>query len=253
MAHDRLKIERTKGIVTLRFNRPPANAIELGFIEDFETALDSVLLTEVSAIVLTGSGSFFSGGLDLKVVPFYSSHEQAELITRLNRMVGKLYGCPVPLIGAINGHAIAGGLILVLTCDYRIGSDGDYKLGLTEARVGIPFPGGPMAVLQAELSQANVRVTTLQAGLFGPRQALTREILDEIQSPEQLLPRAVQVAKEMGGIPRRAYQKIKQQVRESALKRIEDLVQRNSDPLISDWITSEAVSVAAGVLKKPRG
>jgi len=82
--------------------------------------------------VLTGTDRFFSGGLDLKAVPAYAPAQQRELLDVLNRMIGKLYACPVPLVGGVNGHAIAGGFILALTTDYRVGPQGDALFGLTD-------------------------------------------------------------------------------------------------------------------------
>lgn len=117
---------------------------------------------------MTGTGEFFSGGLDLKAVPSYDPEEQRSLLGVANRMIARFYSCPIPLVAAVNGHAIAAGFILAISADYRVGPSSDALFGLTEARVGIPFPAAPMIVLQAELAPQDVRYATLYARNFRP-------------------------------------------------------------------------------------
>src|SRR5689334_8529697 len=157
-----IQLETSNGISTLRLNRPPANALDLPFLTELGDAFTELEnQTEVRALIVTGRDKFFSAGLDLKAVPAYSADEQRLLASELNRMVGRLYGLPLPVIAAVNGHCIAGGVIVALCCDYRIAAAGDYKIGLTEARVGVVFPVGPMAVVQGELSAPAARRAVL--------------------------------------------------------------------------------------------
>ena len=66
------------------------------------------------------------------------------MVDALNRAIYAIYSCPVPAVGAINGHAIAGGLVLALCCDWRIAANAPLLAGLAEVRVGVPFPVGAM-------------------------------------------------------------------------------------------------------------
>jgi enoyl-CoA hydratase len=74
------------------------------------------------AVVIVGRDGFFSAGLDLNVVPTLDAAGQAGMIMGINRMVAAWYGFERPVVGAINGHAIAGGIVLALCADYRVGS-----------------------------------------------------------------------------------------------------------------------------------
>ncbi|MDH3212743.1 MAG: enoyl-CoA hydratase/isomerase family protein [Myxococcales bacterium] len=253
MSSDHVSLERHGAIAVVQLNRPPANALELEFALEFEAAFDSILRDAPEAMVLTGSGRFFSGGLDLKVVPAYAGSDQQVFLRILNRMIGKLYACPIPVVGAINGHAIAGGLILALTTDYRIGPATDSLFGLTEARVGIPFPAATMAVLQAELAAPDVRYATLTARLFGPEEARARGILDELQPTAALLERAIEVARDLASMPADGYRRIKHQVRGAAITRIEQLTATDSDPMLQGWLSPEAREAAAAILTGSRG
>jgi enoyl-CoA hydratase len=249
MSSELVSIEPQGEITVLRLDRPPANAINLELARGFEAAYDAAMADRPRALVLTGRGSFFSGGLDLKIVPAYTPQQQRDLIRVINRLIGRLYACPVPLVGGINGHAVAGGLVVALNADYRIGASGDFQLGLTEARVGIPFPAATMIVLQAELSPVDLRFMTLFSRNFGPEEARARGVLDELQPPASVLERAIEVARDLASIPPDAYRRIKQQVRGAAIARIEQLNATDSDPMLEGWVSPEAQEASASILR----
>jgi len=250
MAFESISLERRGEIALVRLVRPPANAITLELGQELETVFDAAMREEPRAIVVTGSGRFFSGGLDLKSVPAYSPAQQKEFVRVLNRMVARLYACPIPVVGAINGHAIAGGLILTLTTDYRVGPAADALFGLTEALVGIPFPAATMVVLEAELAPADLRYAMLYAHLFGPEEARSRGLLDELQPPANVLERALEVAGELASRPADGYRRLKHQLRGVAIGRIERLIATDADPMLEDWLSPDAREAADGILRR---
>ena len=249
MSSEWISIEPQASITVLRMNRPPANTIDLELAERFETAFDTAMEQEPGALVLTGTGRFFSGGLNLKTVPTYSPEEQRSLLLAVNRMIGKIYACPIPVVGGINGHAVAGGLIVALGADYRVGPTGDAQFGLTEARVGIPFPAATMIVLHAELAPQDLRYLTLYARSFGPEEARMRGILDELQPPASVLERAIELAGDLAGIPADAYRRIKYQVRGAAIQQIEKVNATGAEPMLESWISPGAKGASASILK----
>jgi enoyl-CoA hydratase len=236
-------------IAVIRLNRPPANAICLELCQEFEAALDADMVAEARAIVVTGTGRFFSGGLDLNVVPTYSKEEQRDFLGLLNSLSGRLYAHPTPVVAAVNGHAVAGGFMLALTTDYRIGPTGTAEFGLTEARVGIPFPAATMIILRAELAPQDVRYSVLSARTFGPNEAQRRGVLDELQPPEGVLERAIEVAHDMANMPADGYRRIKYQVRESAIAEIEEVISTGADPLLEDWYGAGVRETSAALLE----
>jgi enoyl-CoA hydratase len=253
MATSTIAIERSGPVVIVRINRPPANAIDLDICQAMDAAFDEVMAGGPAAIVLTGTGRFFCAGLDLKIVPTYDRATQRTMLLAINRMVTKLYACPVPVVGAVNGHAIAGGMILALTPDYRVGPTGPALFGLTEARAGIPFPAAPMIVLRAELAPEHVRTVTLQARNFGPEEARAKGVLDELSPPDRVLARALEIARDLATIPPDAYRRIKQQVRADALTRLEALLATGNDPMLEGWLTPDAAAASASVLRGAAG
>jgi enoyl-CoA hydratase len=243
-----ISLESHDTITVIRLTRPPANAICLELGHEFEAAFDAGMVSDARALVITGTGRFFSGGLDLKTVPTYSREEQREFLGVVNRLIGRLYAHPVPVVAAVNGHAVAGGFMLALATDYRIGPTGSAQFGLTEARVGIPFPAVPMIILRAEFAPQDVRYSTLYARNFGPDEARRRGMLDELREPEAVLERAIEVANDMASMPADSYRRIKHQVRRSAIDQIEEVISTGADPMLEGWISPEASEASAKVL-----
>ena len=245
-----IQIERVGQIAVLRIDRPPANAIDLDLANEFATALEGIETDGIVALVVTGVGNCFSAGLDLKALPTYDRAQQQAMVMQVNRLFGRLYGLPLPTIAAVNGHSIAGGVILTLACDHRIGAEGDYKLGLAEARVGVPFPVAAMAIVQSELSHPVARTMVLTARNSSPREALSMGVLDELQPPERLLPRAMEVAQEMAALPHSIYGRIKRELRGAALARIEDAITNGKEPMLDSWLSAETRLASAEALKR---
>jgi enoyl-CoA hydratase len=246
-----VRIERTEGVAILWLDKPPVNAIDLELVLETEEAL-SRLQNEDStrALVITGTGPCFSAGLDLKVLPHYSPGKQRKMVEALNRTVARLYAFPMPTVAAVNGHAIAGGFILAISCDYRIGTRSSCQIGLTETRVGIPFPFSTMEALKAELSPPVARRITMVGRNMGPEDALRYGVLDELEPAEQVLPRAREVALELGSLPREGYTEIKRQLRAEPLARMKDSLRTGSDPLLDSWITEEAKGASSDLLER---
>jgi len=238
--HSTIKLENSDGVTILYLDNPPVNAINLDVLddlEDFVTNLEG--LQDSHAVVITGTGRCLSAGLDLKSVPHYSPSRQRQLIEGINRVVTRFYTLPIPTVAAVNGHAIAGGFIIVLTCDYRIGTTLSCEIGLTESKVGISFPVATLEVVKAELSPEVVRRTILPGRTVGPQEALASGVLDELQAPDALLDRAKEVALDFARLPREGYSRIKAQLRAETVNRIERTIQEG-DPLLRSWMTEES-------------
>jgi len=246
-----IQLERFDQIALLRIARPPANAIDLELGKEFSVVLEGIdSSNEIKALIVTGTGGCFCAGLDLKALPNYSRAQQESMIMQLNHLFGALYGLRVPTIAAVNGHAIAGGVILTLACDYRIGAHGDYKLGLAEARVGVPFPVSAMSIVQSELSPAVARTMVLTARNSTPQEAQSMGVLDELQPGDLLISRAVKVAEEMAALPSAVFTCIKHQLRAAALSRIDDALSHRKEPMLDSWLTEETKAASAEALKR---
>lgn len=144
-------------ITHVELARPPANAMVPEFlnkISDQFLALAQDAM--VKAIVLKGNGRVFSARMDLKAAgSAYDATASDQLLLGCNRAFGAVYGCLKPAIGDLNGHAIAGGMVLALCCDYRIATNSKALFGQTEVRVAVPFREVACNVIQDQLPSTN--------------------------------------------------------------------------------------------------
>jgi enoyl-CoA hydratase len=237
------------GLSLVRMNRPPANALDRELGGELIEAGQQLSGADQRAVVLAGSERFFSAGLDLKVVPTLGPDEQNEMVMGINRMVAAWCAIPCPVVCAVTGHAIAGGLILALCGDYRVGATVG-KLGLTEVRAGVPYPAGAMAMVRWELAPAAARVLTLGADLVDPPRALELGLLDEVAGQEEVVPRAVEVARAMGELPSETYAVVKRQVRGELLEELQRIVDEEDDPLLGSWLSGETEQAASARLSE---
>jgi enoyl-CoA hydratase/carnithine racemase len=131
--------------------------------------------------LLTGAGDSFSAGLDLKEVAGLDARGMEAFLRLLERMVSTLFTYPGPVVGLINGHAIAGGCILTLCCDHRVAPrSAKARIGLNELALGLRFPPRIMAVVRNRVPSQHVERVVLGAELFDPPAALALGLLDEI-------------------------------------------------------------------------
>lgn len=245
MSRQFVDIRERDGVAVVTIDRPPANALDPGLLADGLAALDTLLADRPRAVVLTGAGAFFSGGADLRVVPALSQTEQEEMARDVNRLFAGWHRFPRPLVTAVNGHAVAGGLILALCGDYRVGPTSG-QFGLTEARVGIPFPSMAMAVVQAELAPGVARRLVLGDELFDAATAHRFGIFDETVADDAVLDRALEVAGDMAELPPATYEAVKHRLRLTTASEDERAA------VSRGWVSDEAVDAAAAVLARSR-
>ncbi|WP_164516400.1 enoyl-CoA hydratase/isomerase family protein [Minwuia thermotolerans] len=236
-------------IALLRLQRAPVNALDIDYCETVTRELIALAADgRACAAVLTGRGDCFSAGADLKTVPHYDAGEQRTMLRVLNRLFHAAYRLPVPLVAAVNGHAIAGGLVLALAADYRVAVDQNALLGVTEIRVGIPYPVTAIEILKAELRPEEWRKAVLTGDLFGPGEALARGMVDELRPASEVLSRSLEMAAHLAGSPRETYAAVKRQFRAPALARMAAALE-GAEPLAQPWIGPETRIRAAEQLE----
>jgi enoyl-CoA hydratase len=210
------ELEKTTAFV--RMDDGKANALS----ETMLTELDEALARaekEASAIVLAGRPERFCGGFDLKVM--MSSPEAAvALVRRGADVLLRLYGCPLPLVVACTGHAMAGGALVVLTGDLRLGAAGAFRIGLNEVSIGLPVPVLAMEFARDRLEKNELVRATLRATIYGPEDAVRAGYLDEVVPAEALLERARAEAEKLGALPRMAYHATKTRLREATIHHV---------------------------------
>jgi enoyl-CoA hydratase len=233
-------IERSQheGILTLRLAHGKASALDVELLEALQHELDEVA-EDVRALILTGTGSIFSAGVDL----FRLTQGGAEYVRRflpvLSRFVRTLFAFPRPVVAAANGHAIAGGGVIVLAADARLMDEGPGRIGVPELLVGVPFPVAALEVVRFAVPRHKVQALLYTGQTLPPQEALAAGLVDEVVAPGELLARAQQLAQQFAQIPPQVFCLTKQTLRAEALERIDTICESYDRTALEMWSAAE--------------
>jgi enoyl-CoA hydratase len=220
-------------VTVLTADRPPVNAMNLELLDELVTTVEQLAADVPAALVLAGRPGAFSAGLDLKAVPDYEPAEQRRMVEGINGMALGVYGLPCPVVCAITGHAIAGGFVLAVCGDHRVASS-EGRYGLTEVKVGVPYPQGAIGVVRAELTPAAARILVLGNRLVDADECLRLGAFDEVVEPDSVVDRAVEVARELAELPADVYALTKAELRADTLDALRAAAA--ADPLLQTWV-----------------
>jgi enoyl-CoA hydratase len=219
----------------ITIDRPPVNALDLDMIIALEQAFAAAARdAPQNGIVLTGGGNVFSAGVDTRAFAGYRREQRHEMVLAITRMVARLLSIPSPVVAGINGHALGGGFVLMLCCDYRIATNAESaKLGMTEAQAGIPFPAGPLEVMRHELSPDVLRLMTLTSAVLKPQELLTARVLDALCPADDIASRAIAAAKGLAAQP--GFRAVKRQIRGGLAERLAARAASGHDAFLGEF------------------
>lgn len=192
---ENILLEKKEHIAIITINHPPANTWNLATMEDFEHAIGDVENDrQVRVVIITGSGDrYFSAGFDVKDAANApkTSPKGRQLWTHIDHFAK-------PVIAAINGHAMGGGLELALSCHFRIMADSPKALvGLTELNLGIiPGWGGTQRLTQV-VGKAKALDMILFSKTINAAQALEIGLVNQITAPEALMDESLAFAEKL--------------------------------------------------------
>lgn len=247
MAEQITRVEHDDGVVELGLARAPVNALSPDFLGEMADAIRACETDDtVRAIVLTSPFKVYSAGLDLKEAQEFDLDAQFAIVEALNRDFLTLFACSKPVVAAVNGAAIAGGLFFVLGADLRISAP-KAAFGLAEVRVGANLPVGPMEIARASLDPNTLRRLLLTGQPIGAPEALQRGLIDAIEEGD-LTTRAVAEARTLGALPPKAYAAVKRDLRADAIARIEAGMAAGANRPEGGWFTDETKAAMAAMI-----
>jgi enoyl-CoA hydratase len=145
----------------------------------------------------------------------------------------------------LGGHAIAGGLVLVLACDSRLGIAGDYRIGLNEVAIGASFPRVAFEIVRLRLPHAQASELLLGAALHPASDALRLGVVDELLPAAGFEETVLRRAARMGAFPREAYAHTKTALVAAAVARVRAEIQDEADRTAAVWLTDESRAARA--------
>lgn len=237
------------GVVELVLNRAPVNALTAPFLMDFASRLEGMAADKcVRAVVLSSAFKVYSGGLDLREAQAFDRDAENAIVDGLNIGFLTQFAFPKPIVTAITGSAIAGGLFFVLASDWRVASP-NAKFGLAEVRVGADFPVGPLEIARATLAPDAFRRLMLTGQPIPAEAAVAAGIVDELCEMNDVRERAIAKARELAQIPAATYDRVKAQMRAPAISVIQAGMALLKDNPDRHWFGPETKPAMREMLK----
>lgn len=239
-----IELRRIEPVTVMTLADGKANAFDAAMLDAISRTIDTVVAEGARALVITGDGGFFSGGLALPAIIDLDRAAMRTLMDTLKSAMLRVLQAPLPVVAAINGNAIAGGCVLALMCDERImvshGAKATPQIGLKEAQLGLGLPAVVLEVARARVPVASHTRVMLQGELFDPRAALAVGLVDDVVAPEQFEARALERAAVLAGTEPTAYAQIKRALTRPLVETIARHDEEEAEAWLATWFAPEA-------------
>ena len=203
------------GIATVTLSNGKVNALSPQVIADINTALDQAE-KDSAVVILTGQAGILSGGYDLKVMKT-GPEATRDMVAAGSALTLRMLAHPQPIIVACPGHAVAKGAFLLLACDYRIGVEGAFQIGLNEVKIGMTMHQVGIALARDRLTPAAFQRSVINAEMFGPQAALAAGFLDQVVPADALMATALALAQQLSQLKMTAHTQTKRKARKVLL------------------------------------
>ncbi|MCP5055870.1 MAG: crotonase/enoyl-CoA hydratase family protein [bacterium] len=184
MSDELLRYELSEEVAILRFDDGKANAISPTALDALNAGLDRAE-KEARVVALIGRPGRFSAGFDLSVMRQGPEAAQS-LVGGGAELLARMVESPLPIVAGCSGHALAMGALMLLAADQRIGSEGEFKLGLNEVAIGMTLPQFGVELAEERLSRRHLQRSVAQAEIYDPAGATDAGYLDRLVPAEQL-------------------------------------------------------------------
>lgn len=242
MDENTITIEHQNQVAIIKLNGGVTNAIN----GELVLALDSVLQRlaadhDVRGLVLTSANNkFFSIGLDIPQLITLDEKDFRSFYQAYNQLCLRLLTISKPLLAAITGHAIAGGCILGLVCDYRFIAEGRKLIGLNEIKLGVPVPYVADCMLRQLVGYRNARDMMNSGGFLEPDEALKLGLVDRIVPLEDLVSQSIAKVRALSADSLEAFALIKSSRVRAVEREITAQLSDREDAFIMRWYSHDA-------------
>lgn len=210
-----IEIEHKSGIAVVTMRHGKANALDIEFCTALAGRFKELCKSNAKAVVITGQGGIFSAGVNLKRLSEGGAPYIRKFLPALHKLYDTVFFHPKPVIAAVNGHAIAGGAVLVACADRRIMARESGRIGVTELQVGVPFPALAFEVVRFATPPRYLTEFMIGAGTYPTDAALQKGWVDELAEPDALMERALAAAESYAALSPAAFAQTKMQVRQT--------------------------------------
>ena len=233
ITYEHLKVHRSEGVGWLEYRRLPRNAFNWGMLREVAAALDELLSADDVRVIVIASAidGYFSTGADLKTFQAMTQEDLGSWVKTCHSLVRQMRAARKPLLAAIHGIAVGGGLEIVLHCDVRFAA-ADTKLSQPEVNIGFIPPVGGTQALARLLGRPRALRLLYEGGLISAQEALDIGLVDLVVPGENLRIRVTEYASALAGKPAATLAAIRRCVTEGVETSFEERLQIEYDAAV---------------------
>jgi enoyl-CoA hydratase len=200
-------------IATITMDDGKVNALSPQMLAELAAAFDRAA-ADRAVVVLTGRPGVFCAGFDLNVLRSGGS----TMVRDGFELAARILSFPAPVLIACTGHAVAMGVFLLLSGDYRVGAAGPYKITANEVALGLTVPRAALEICRQRLTPAHLNRALLLAEVFSPDNAVAAGFLDLVAAADELADVARSTAARLATLDMDAHAATKLRARDHTLK-----------------------------------
>jgi enoyl-CoA hydratase len=235
-----MEIQRDQEVAVIILRAGRANAMDEAFLNGILRLFDEVESSGARAAVLTGYDVYFSAGLALPSLLGLPREQMGPFMGLFDKVMRRVFAFPLPVVAAVNGHAIAGGCVLSLQCDLRLMADAPVKIGLNEVQNGLGLPASALEALRFHVLSSSLVSVALEGSLFSPSEAKRVGLVDEVLPSSDLLGKSIARARSLARGGPEAVAQIKRALRRPFLERIEREGVEQRERWLDTWFSPAA-------------
>ena len=227
-------------VAEVRLERGKVNALNEEVVDELAGCLRALTAdARVRAVVLTGTGKFFSFGFDIPAFMGASREAFTTYLGKFTSLYRELFAYPRPVVAAINGHAVAGGCMLATACDARVMVRDNARIGLNEIGFGSSLFAGSLELLRFWVGNRRAQEVVYGGALYGAEQACALGLVDAVVPDAELSGEARRRAEDLSGKSSAAFGSIKRLLRQPTLEEIQRREEASIREFVDIWYSEE--------------
>ncbi len=235
-----VSIERHDHTAVVTLSRGKVNAIDRQVVAELSAVFDEIERDDsIQSVVLTGRGKFFSFGLDVPALWDLTPDEFTTFLKNFCGLCAELFLFPKPIVAAVNGHAVAGGCMLVIPCDAGMAVDTPINIALTEVMLGAALFASTVEMLRYRVSSQTAEQLLLTGKSLTANSAREIGLVNEVVPPESLLSTAIAKAGELAAHYGPGYKSIRRLIREPIAERWRSREEESISEFVRIWYSRE--------------
>jgi enoyl-CoA hydratase/carnithine racemase len=222
-------------------------------IAALEAGVAEAISGGAKAVVISGQPGMFSAGLDVPSLLKHGRHGIRQAWSDFFSLLESITRSPVPVVAAITGHSPAGGAVITLFCDYRVMSEGEFKIGLNEVEVGVTLPPLLIGALARQVGPRQAERLGVAGMLVSADEAYRIGLVDELVPVKAVVPQALNRCEQMLARPPKAMAESRRHARDDLVGLFDRLTDETLDQLVENWFTDETQTALHALVARLAG